>query len=47
MKKFSKPPKCLLVTFIGFSTCYESPSARLALERVREQGVAALCMVIE
>jgi hypothetical protein len=30
LKKFFKPPKCLLITSIGFSTCYKSVSARLS-----------------
>jgi hypothetical protein len=35
LQKFSKPPKSILITSIGFSTWYESVIARIALESER------------
>ena len=39
LKKSSKPLESQLITSIGFSTFFESVSARVALESEREQGV--------
>ena len=39
LKKSSKPLESQLITSIGFSTFFESVSARFALERMRESKV--------
>jgi hypothetical protein len=43
LKKFSKPSNNSFIEFLDFSTNFVSDSARLALVRVREQDVDALC----
>jgi hypothetical protein len=43
MKKFSKPPKSSLIISLGLAQALRVLVLGLALERIKEQGVAILC----